>query len=399
MQTAIDLSDNPVEIADMYSDLARESVLRVGMWRKAPDPERIERWIDRAFELVPAEGETRAKVLIARALWGGTDADAAEAVTIAERVGEPGLRFSALMVRSSVDFRDRDYDQALRWSQQALKIVDTLSDPELVADPDLSAVWPALALGHVKEARQLGARVHDMNMGLTPHHQVHAVAVPMEIEELLGEWEQVRLWRAEAEAAVERNLATPCVRNARSILLCALAEEIAGNHNEAMTLVGHAEELRMHGHGLVIDGPRVRLELLRGNLDAVQRLLGDDDPVAERRTGYHLSRISIRLDALAALRERNKIEREAPNTSNQAPTSNPSPSAPPSASHAKTKRLSSRPKSTSTTSTSAGTPHPDALAHLLVHAHELSLPVVGAPFSSLIEESVLGYNPPGVHMG
>jgi len=312
MQTAIDLSDDPAAIADMYSDLARESVLRVGMWRKAPDPERIERWIDRALELVPVEGDTRAKVLIARALWGGTDADAAEALTIAERVGEPDLRFSALMVRSSVDFRDRDYDQALRWSRQALKIADAVSDPELVADPDLSAVWPALALGHVHEARQLGSRVHDMNIGLTPHHRVHAVAVPMEIEELLGEWEQVRLFRLEAEAAVERNLATPCVRNARSILLCALAEEIAGNHDEATTLIAHADELRMEGHGLVIDGPRVRLELIRRNLDAVRRLLGDDDPVAKRRTGYHLSRISIRLDALAALRERSKIEQEAP---------------------------------------------------------------------------------------
>jgi hypothetical protein len=118
--------------------------------------------------------------------------------------------------------------------------------------------------------------------------------------------------RPEAEAAVEANLETPCVRNPRSYLLCALAEELAGDRTAAPTLLGRAEELRMDGHGLVLDGPRVRLELIRGDLDAVRRLLGEDDLVAQRRTGYHLGRISIRLDALAALRERDRIEAEAP---------------------------------------------------------------------------------------
>ena len=68
----------------------------------------------------------------------------------------------------------------------------------------------------------------------------------------------------------------------------------------------------MEGHGLVQEGPRVRLELIRGDLDAVRRLLGEDDLVAKRRTGYHLGRISIRLDALAALRDRRHVEEEAP---------------------------------------------------------------------------------------
>src|SRR5207342_183416 len=59
MQMAIDLSDDTVEIADMYSDLARESLLRVGMWRQTPDPARIETWIERAVELMPSDGSTR----------------------------------------------------------------------------------------------------------------------------------------------------------------------------------------------------------------------------------------------------------------------------------------------------------------------------------------------------
>src|SRR5262249_30662166 len=156
-------------------------------------------------------------------------------------------------------------------------------------------------------ARLLGVRGYEMNIGLTSHHAVHAVAVPMEIEELLGDWDRVRGMRPEAEAAVEANLETPCVRNPRSYLLCALADELGGDQAAPPTLLGRAEELRMEGHGLVLDGPRVRLELIRGDLDVVRRLLGEDDLVARRRTGYHLSRISIRLDALAALRERDRI--------------------------------------------------------------------------------------------
>jgi hypothetical protein len=257
------------------------------------------------------EGAIRAKVLIARALWGGTATDAAEASAIAEGTGDPDLRFSALTVRSAVAFRERDYEPSLMWAQRAFELADSVSDPELVADPDLAAVWPALALGRFREARRLGARVHDLNLGLTTHHRVHAVAVPMEIEELLGDWDEVRRLREETEAAVEANLDTPCVRGPRSILLCALAEEIAGNREAANALLERAEELRMEGHGLVLDGPRVRLELIRGDLDAVQRLLGEDDLVAKQRTGYHLGRISIRLDALVALRDRALVEQEA----------------------------------------------------------------------------------------
>ncbi len=40
----------------------------------------------------------------------------------------------------------------------------------------------------------------------------------------------------------------------RSILLCALAEEIGGNHEAANALLERAEELKMEGHGLVREG-------------------------------------------------------------------------------------------------------------------------------------------------
>jgi len=281
------------------------------MWRKAPDSRRIDEWIERALELAPVEGPTRAKALIARALWGGTAADAAKASAIAEQIDDADLRLSALTVRSSVAFRERDYEQSLTWAQRAYELVDSVSDPDLAADPDVSAIWPAFVLGRFREARRLGAHYREANAHLTTHHRVHGVAVPMEIEELLGEWERIRRLRPRAEAAIEANLSTPCVRNPRTLFLCALAEEIAGQREAAALLVERAEELRMEGHGLVLEGPRVRLALIRGDLGEVERLLGHDDLVARWRTGYHLGRISIRLDALAALRDRARIEEEA----------------------------------------------------------------------------------------
>ena len=188
MLKAIELSDDPAASADIYSDLARETVLRVGMWRQAPDPELIEEWIGRALELAPEDGPTRVKALVARALWGGTAQDADEATAIAEQVGDPNLRFAALTIQSIVAFRAREYEQSLVWADRAFELTGTVSDHELAADPDLSAVWPALALGRFELARQHGARVYDMNLDLTSHHRVHAVAVPLEVEELLGDW-------------------------------------------------------------------------------------------------------------------------------------------------------------------------------------------------------------------
>ncbi|MFL5842497.1 MAG: ATP-binding protein [Thermoleophilaceae bacterium] len=315
MQRAIELSNDPALVADMYSDLARETVVRAGMWRRAPDATMVDDWIEHALELAPAESAARAKALMGRALWGGDAADAAEASSIAERLNDSDLRASALMARSLTDFREGNYEQSLSWAKRGFGLMEIARNPDLPADPDLCGIWPALALGRFEEARSLGAHCHEVNMRFTSHHRVHGVAVPMEIEELLGDWESVRRWRDDAQEAIEANLATPCMRNPRSLLLCALAEQIAGNSQDVAPLIERAEEMRMHGHGLALDGPRARLALVRGDLDTVQRLLAEDDLVVlsvRRRTGYHLGRLSIRLDALAALGDATRVEQEAP---------------------------------------------------------------------------------------
>jgi len=64
----------------------------------------------------------------------------------------------------------------------------------------------------------------------------------------------------------------------------------------------------MDGYGLTIDAVSVRLALLRDDLEAVQRLLELPLGLSYTETAVR----SARLDALAALHDRERLEEEAP---------------------------------------------------------------------------------------
>jgi hypothetical protein len=65
----------------------------------------------------------------------------------------------------------------------------------------------------------------------------------------------------------------------------------------------------MTGYGTVLDTPRIQLALHRGDLDAVASLLGE--PAVRRTNWFYLSSMATHLDALAALRDRERVECEA----------------------------------------------------------------------------------------
>jgi hypothetical protein len=111
---------------------------------------------------------------------------------------------------------------------------------------------------------------------------------------------------------VADNLATPCVRNARSLLVCAVANARLGDESSAKRFERAAEELGIEGYGVVLDIPRMQLALARGDLDAVGRLL--ETPLPQRgwyRGWMALATIVTRLDGLAAVSDRAKVEAEA----------------------------------------------------------------------------------------
>ena len=132
----------------------------------------------------------------------------------------------------------------------------------------------------------------------------------LEVEEACGGWNRILELAQRTEAAVEANLATPCIRNARSLLLTALAAAYSGDDETARHYERRAEELATEGYDFVLAAPRTWLALVRGDVDQVDRLEAVD--LVRGQTWYALPAAAARLDALAALKERTQVERDAP---------------------------------------------------------------------------------------
>jgi hypothetical protein len=98
--------------------------------------------------------------------------------------------------------------------------------------------------------------------------------------------------------AVEQNHDTPCVRNSRSVLLCALARELRGDHDRSAELEAHADKLHLEGHGVATTTPRARLAIAHGELDLLEELFADD-AWRTRQSWFILPAAAARLDVLA----------------------------------------------------------------------------------------------------
>lgn len=299
--------------ADSYAELALQTAHRSGMWRRRPDGKLVIGWIERALELAEPESEARAKALIARCFWDrvGSSAVAREASALAERLGSPGLRSHALMARSLAAFGDSRYQEALTHAQRALDLVEHVSDPDMVSDAQEIAIPACCALGRLGEARRIAVE-HDAHVArLSTHHRVHGIAVLLEVEELRGAWDEVVRMTSAIEERVEANLDTPCIRNARSLLVGAAAAAAVGAQADAHRLEARANEVVTQGYDFVLAGPRARLALFRGDLDAVEAVIDDIDPDVGQ-SWFTLSAVAARLDGLAALGRRDAVEHEAP---------------------------------------------------------------------------------------
>ena len=311
MQRAIELANDDSTMADLYADCAFQTLVRAGMWGTAPEADVVEDWIGRALELANPESAARAKALIARCY---SDYDkslelAEEANEIAERLGDPVIRSYGYDVLGLRAFAAGDYEEAVDWHRRRLSLVGEIGDPDHQADIYGNAIAPAVSRGEFDEARRYTASNEDVTRGLSPHHRLHGVSASLELEELLGNWEDASRLQRRVEDAVAANVETPCVRNQRSLLVCALARAHLGDDEEARRLEREAEAHGMTGYGTVLDTPRLQLALQRGDLAAVESLLGE--PAVRRSNWFYLSSMAAHLDGLAALREGARVEHEA----------------------------------------------------------------------------------------
>src|SRR5439155_9390018 len=165
------------------------------------------------------------------------------------------------------------------------------------------------ACGEIDEARRYAALQDEVTRPLSPHHRLHGISGRLELEELIGNWIGVVELQERVEKAVVENRATPCVRNARSLLVCALAHAHLGDEEELERLEGEGEAHSMTGYGTVLDTPRLHLALHRHDLSALESLLGE--PAVRASNWFYLSSMAGHFDGLAALGARERIEHEA----------------------------------------------------------------------------------------
>jgi class 3 adenylate cyclase len=315
MQHAIEEADDSGYRSELYADLAFETALRSGIWPRLPERETVLEWVERALVGAPAGSRARAKALAAKARWVPTEGSAAavEASELAEQLGEPELCSAAWDTRGMVAFVAGDYEQGQMWAERRLGLLGEISDPdvraEILAAPITAYVWS----GRFDDARRLAHEHADLTARLTPHHRLHGIAIEIEVEELLGRWDLIHGLQERAEAAVEANLKTPCVRNPRALLVCALANEYLGDTTNAQAFEERARELWMEGYGFTLDTPRLKLALARGDLGAAERLLASPDHAPGWHRGWFVfANTAARLDALAALGDGRQLELEAP---------------------------------------------------------------------------------------
>jgi hypothetical protein len=144
---------------------------------------------------------------------------------------------------------------------------------------------------------------------LSAHHRVHAVSLDLELADALGDWPGLAAHTDRALSAIEANLATPCVRNPRDFLLCALAHLCLGDESRAEELERDGLRLAGEGYETYLSGPRLRIAMQREDRRALESLI--ELPV-ERALVWGPGIFAARLDAFIALGRHDRIEDEAP---------------------------------------------------------------------------------------
>ncbi len=311
MERAIELTDDDEQLAELYGELAFESSMRGGMWNPPLDHELASSWIDRALELAPPGTRAQARGLVTRSMWDDDAELADQAIAIALRIDDPVLASYAYFARSGAAFVARDYATAYDWAMRRFDFLDRLNDPDKRAHIYYYGSTAALSVGRVEEARRLVRQHDEFASRLSAHHEVHALAVLLFVEEALGHWDEIRRLQPRVERAVADNAGTPCILNPRTLLSCAVACAETGEDGEAQRLEETAAALGFTGHGPWLHPPPAHLALLRGELDRLGELVDGSGEAWYQTADGGLYGTAINLDALLALGRPAAAEAEA----------------------------------------------------------------------------------------
>lgn len=310
---AIALAPNDATVTNLYAEMALLSCTAWLAWNPPPAREEVDGWIDRVLAESRPDSRQRAIALVARAWHADRDeGTAAEALAIAERLDDPELLGWAVRVHTIAAMQAGRYDVASAGSERILGLLDAIQDPghrETLVEN--TALRVAAATGRFEDARRFSELVTGWVADLTPHNRLHGVAYALEIEELVAGWEQVRRLEPRVERTVDENRDTPCVRNARSLLVCALAEAALGDATAARRFEHLASTLGIEGHDRALTAPRLRLAMMRDDM-AEARRLRQSYGRPTLRFMFDMAGAMAWLDASAALGCSEDVEREAP---------------------------------------------------------------------------------------
>jgi len=309
---ALDGPLDDVERADTYALLAFQASLRSAMWSIRLNRSFIEEWARRALELAAPESDARVRATLARSNVepdSTAESELSEAMDVAKSLGSVELLSYALSARSVAAFERRRFHDAAMWSDRRLELLPDIDDPDHLCDAYESSAPIAAAVGRFDDARQLAALHDGLARRLSPHHRVHAVSLDLELADVLGDWASLAAETDRVWGVVTANLATPCVRNPRGLLLCALAHLCEGDEARAGELERDAARIGGTGYDSYLSGPRLRLAVERADRTGAAELLAL--PV-ERGFVWGAGAMAARLDAIVAFRLFDLVEIEAP---------------------------------------------------------------------------------------
>jgi class 3 adenylate cyclase len=292
--------------ADVQTELAFQSVRRWGMWKREPDADLVEGWIERALELAEEGSRNQARALYALSGWKEDEASARALQAVAERLGDADLRSLALEALDSAAWAAGDLDRARTLANEQFALLPELSDPDDRTRALLHVTLVYLNAGDLPAAARAAALHVELAEGLTPHHRLHGIALQILVETLKGRWDAVRMVTPAGERAVDANLAadTPCPQNVTTLLHCSLASVYGGDEAEARRLEAKADAIGMEGYRAWFEPPRIRLALARRDLPELERLVAVEPIAHEPPAAF--------LDGLVALGDCERIEAEAP---------------------------------------------------------------------------------------
>jgi len=311
------------ERADTYAFLAFQSSIRSAMWSIRLNMELIEEWASKALELAADGSEAKARALLARAnveLLGAPEDVLEEADRLAESLDNLELRSFVLGARTQTAFDQRRFQEAAAWSARRLALLPGIDDPDHLCEAYEAGSPAAAAVCRFDEARRLAELHGSLSQRLSPHHRVHSVSLELELADALGDWQALASQTDRAWAAITANLATPCVRNPRDLLLLGLAHLCLGDESRATELELDGLRLAGEGYETYLSGARLRIALERGDRIAAESLI--ELPV-ERALVWGPGIFAARLDGFIALGRHDLIEREAPELAQEGTTVEP----------------------------------------------------------------------------